>query len=116
MIRYITDRLHNAATAAATGPWLDVRGYDVVAFRIVNSGTPVGTVSIEGSIFDDQTDAFDVTVRPNGSLDPAAELQDVTAVGYYTLHENHGLYWVRANLTVRTSGAFTIYGIRRRTR
>lgn len=113
-MRYIIETLHNGATAAATGPWVDVRGDDFVAFDFVDVGSPNGTVDFEGSTAEDGSNPFDVMCYQHGSIDPANGTLQATTPGYYLLHPRHACHFVRANLTLRNSGAFTIRIARRR--
>lgn len=105
--------LLSAVTVTGASAWLDVRGFDHVAFTLIDTGSPNGTVDVEGSVMPDKSAPFNVFVYPNGVADPAAEVGEFSTPGYYTLHPGHCLWWVRVNVTVATSGAFTVITTRR---
>lgn len=109
-----TTTLHSAAGATGGGLWLDVRDFEGVAIQLLSTGTPAGTLSFQGSLSADKSNVVAVTMFTNG--DPTTPVTSTTAAGIFWLPSNHALYWLRANITVFTSGAFSVIASRRSSR
>ncbi len=103
---YISTLLQNAQGAVGDGTAIDVRGFAQVGVHFLSTGSPVGTVTFEGTIND--ADWFAMPVEnAAGTLVTTA-----TAAGYFRLPRNHALSQFRARISAYTSGNFTVVSAR----
>lgn len=107
-MRYESEILHTASAGTGDGVILNTGRTDTLNVHIVNTGSPVGTVTFRGCVDSDLV-WFDVAMeKVDGTL-----ATSTTAPGDFRLPLNHGLYRFKAEITVYTSGSWTIRSGRR---
>lgn len=113
MADFATHTLHSAAGATGNGTAMNVRNAAAVMLHFQNVGTPVGTVSFEGTLSPDAapaaTDWFPIAMREAGQTTATTLVINTTTPGAYVLPRECALAQIRAVVT-RTSGAFTVVG------
>jgi hypothetical protein len=106
-MNYLTDTLLSAAATTGVGTAIDVWNADSCCLHFVNTGSPSGTVTWEGTV-DGSTWEVTPVEKPDGSV-----ATTTTATGMFRLPKNHGLKQFRPNVTSRASGTFTVLSGRR---
>ena len=102
-MRYETQILHTASAGTGDGVILTVRRVDALNVHIVDTGSPVGTVTFRGCVDADLVWVDVAMEKVDGTL-----ATSTTAPGYFRLPLNHGLYRFKAEITTYTSGSFTV--------
>ena len=111
---YHRDILHNAAAATADGAILDVKDAITAMVHLVNTGSPVGTITFEGTV--DAAEAAGTWIAVAMEKSDGTLATSTTAAGYFRLPLNHGLSKFRARISAYTSGTFLVLsGVPRRT-
>ncbi len=99
---YIATPMHTAAAATGNGETIDVSEVPEFSLHFVNTGSPVGTVSFEGTV--DGTNYVAVPMETaTGTL-----VTSTTAAGYFRSVRGHALLKFRAPISAFTSGLFTV--------
>lgn len=107
MKTFQTFTLQAAATATGDGATVAVGNGQGFAVHFISTGTPVGTVTFEGTI--DGTNWIAVPMEnAAGTIVTTA-----TAAGYFRLPESAVVSAFRARISAYTSGSFTLVAARR---
>lgn len=102
-MRYETQVLHTASAGTGDGVILNVGRADSLNVHVVDTGSPVGTVTFKGCV-----DAALVWVDAAMEKVDGTLASSTTAPGYFRLPLNHGLFRFKAEITTYTSGAWTV--------
>lgn len=101
-MNYLTSTPLDAVATTGASAAIDVFNADSVCAHFVNTGSPSGTVTWEGSVDGTNWEAAPME-KPDGSV-----ATTTTATGMFRLPKNHGLKQFRPNVTSRASGNFTV--------